>query len=95
VAAVEPEAAPADQAINALAEVRASIDELDKIAGRLARTAVAHGASWEDIGSSLRLDEGQGPSCVRALSPPPLSGVRGRDDGSQADRALPLLHGRP
>ena len=40
----------------ALAEVRASIDELDKIAGRLARSAVAHGASWEDVGSSLRLD---------------------------------------
>jgi hypothetical protein len=58
VAAVDPEAAPADQAVNALAEVRASIDELDKIAaGRLARSAVAHGASWEDIGSSLRLDE--------------------------------------
>jgi hypothetical protein len=56
VAAVDPEAAPADQAVNGLAEVRASIDELDKIAGRLARSAVAHGASWEDIGSSLRLD---------------------------------------
>jgi hypothetical protein len=36
-----PVAAPADQAINALAEVRASIDELDKIAGRLARSAIA------------------------------------------------------
>src|SRR3954462_8715506 len=57
VAAVDPEAAPADQAGNALAEVRASIDELDKIAGRLARSAIAHGASWEDVGSSLRLDE--------------------------------------
>jgi hypothetical protein len=57
VAAVDPEAAPADQAVNALAEVRASIAELDKIAGRLARSAVAHGASWEDVGSSLRLDE--------------------------------------
>src|SRR4051794_19473321 len=58
VAAVAPEAAPADQAVNALAEVRASIDELDRIAGRLARSAVTYGASWEDIGSSLRLDEG-------------------------------------
>lgn len=56
VAAVDPEAAPADQAVSALAEVRASIDELDKIAGRLARSAVAHGASWQDVGSSLRLD---------------------------------------
>jgi hypothetical protein len=32
VDAVDPEAAPADQAVNALAEVRVSIDELDKIA---------------------------------------------------------------
>src|SRR3954447_2687822 len=56
VAAVDPETPPADQGVSALAEVRASIDELDKIAGRLARSAVAHGASWEDVGSSLRLD---------------------------------------
>lgn len=57
VAAVDPAATPGDQAVMALAEVRASIDELDKIAGRLARSAVAHGADWEDVGSSLRLDE--------------------------------------
>ena len=57
VAAVDPAAPPGDQAVTALAEVRASIDELDKIAGRLARSAVAHGADWEDVGSSLRLDE--------------------------------------
>jgi hypothetical protein len=56
VTAVDPEAPLADQGVSALAEVRASIDELDKIAGRLARSAVAHGASWEDVGSSLRLD---------------------------------------
>ena len=56
IAAVDPEARPADQGVSALAEVRASIDELDKIAGRLARSAVAHGASWDDVGSSLRLD---------------------------------------
>src|SRR3954469_8752621 len=36
VAAVDPEAPPTDQAVNALAEVRASIDELEKSAGRLA-----------------------------------------------------------
>src|SRR3954469_17524780 len=59
VAVIDPEAAPADQAVNALAEVRASIDELDRIAGRLARSAIAHGASWEDVGSSLRLGEGK------------------------------------
>ena len=55
VASIDPGAEPADQAITALAEVRASIDELDAIASRLARTAVAHGGSWVDVGSSLRL----------------------------------------
>src|SRR3954466_8018502 len=55
VAAVDPAAPPAEQSVTALAEVRASIDELDKIAGRFARSAVAHGATWEDVGSSLRL----------------------------------------
>jgi hypothetical protein len=59
VAAVDPAAAPADQSISALAEVRASIDELDAIAGRLARSGIAHGASWEDVGSSLRLSADQ------------------------------------
>ena len=38
-----------------LVEVRASIDELDDLAGRLARSAVAHGADWSDVASSLRL----------------------------------------
>src|SRR2546421_8110795 len=56
VAAVEPDLPSAHQAVTALAEVRASIDELDKIAGRLARSAIVHGASWKDIGTSLRLD---------------------------------------
>ena len=55
VAGVSLEAPEPDQALAALAEVRASIDELDEIAGRLARSATAHGASWEDVGSSLRL----------------------------------------
>ncbi len=50
--------APADeQAITALAEVRASIDELDQIAARLARSAIEHGGSWSDVASALRLDE--------------------------------------
>lgn len=48
-----------EQGLSALAEVRASIDELDSIAGRLARSAVAHGASWEDVASSLRLTPSQ------------------------------------
>jgi hypothetical protein len=44
-----------DQALAVLAEVRASIDELDAIAGRLARSAAMQGASWADVASSLRL----------------------------------------
>lgn len=59
VAAVDPEGPPAEQAVNALAEVRVAIDELDAVAGRLARSAIAHGASWEDVGSSLKLDAGK------------------------------------
>ena len=43
------------QALDALAEVRAGIDELDDIAGRLARSAIALGASWEEVGSPLGL----------------------------------------
>ena len=44
-----------EQALAALAEVRASIDELDHIAGRPARAVTAHGGSWADVGTSLRL----------------------------------------
>ena len=36
---------------------RASIDELDDIAGRLARSANQLGGSWRDVASSLRLTE--------------------------------------
>jgi uncharacterized NAD(P)/FAD-binding protein YdhS len=57
VAEIEPEAPADEQAIAALAEVRASIDELDQIARRLARSAVEHGASWGDVASALRIDE--------------------------------------
>jgi hypothetical protein len=37
--------------------VRVSIDDLDDIAGRLARSAHELGGSWQDIGSSLGLTE--------------------------------------
>jgi hypothetical protein len=57
IAGVRIDDAPVDQALQALAEVRASIDELDAIAGRLARSATAHGASWADVASSLRLSQ--------------------------------------
>jgi hypothetical protein len=60
---VAVEVAPeGEQALAALAAVRASIDELDAIAGRLARSAVAHGGSWDDVAGSLRLD----PDCAKA-----------------------------
>lgn len=66
VASVKGEAPPERQALDALAEVRASIDELDDIAGRLARSAVAHGASWDDVGTSLRLSAGQASAAFSA-----------------------------
>lgn|SRR5215204_920932 len=62
VAGVEPEAPADQQAIAALAEVRASISELDEIAGRLARAAIEHGGSWSDVASTLRIDERQARS---------------------------------
>jgi hypothetical protein len=46
---------PPDVALDALATVRASIDELDDIAGRLARTAVGAGGSWQEVGVALGL----------------------------------------
>ena len=47
----------ADQGLAALRAVRVAIDELDDIAGRLARAAYEQGGSWRDIASSLRLPE--------------------------------------
>ncbi len=55
VSAVEVDRPEPEQAIGALAEVRASIDELDGIAGRLARSATKGGASWAEVASSLRM----------------------------------------
>jgi len=55
VAAIVADAPREDQALIALRDVRAAIDELDDIAGRLARTAIDQGASWQDVGSSLRI----------------------------------------
>src|SRR3954451_14807666 len=53
---------PPDCALDALATVRASIDELDDIASRLARTAAEIGAGWDEIGAALRI----GPDVARA-----------------------------
>jgi hypothetical protein len=55
--AVSFAASETDQGLAALRAVRAAIDELDDIAGRLARSAYEHGGSWRDIASSLRLTE--------------------------------------
>jgi hypothetical protein len=54
---MDAEAGPRDQAMVALSAVRASIDELDDIAGRLARSAAELGGSWSDVASSLGLAE--------------------------------------
>lgn len=66
LASISPEMPAEDQAMAALAEVRASIDELDAIAGRLARSAIAHGGSWEDLASSLRLEPEQARSAYES-----------------------------
>lgn len=65
VAAIDPDAPASDQALSALAEVRSSIDQLEAIANRLARSAVAHGGSWKDVANSLRLPEDQARSYQR------------------------------
>ncbi len=59
VAGVNPALPQPDQTLQALAAVRASIDELDDIAGRLARSAAEHGGSWADVGSSLQMSATQ------------------------------------
>jgi len=56
-----------DQAIAALVDVRLAIDELDAIAGRLARSATTHGAAWADVASSLQLTQ---DAAKRAYSRP-------------------------
>jgi hypothetical protein len=44
-----------DDGIAALREVRLAIDELDAIAGRLARETASRGGRWDDIGPALGL----------------------------------------
>jgi hypothetical protein len=58
VGTVSDQPSDVDVALAALLDVRAGIDDLDDIAGRLARSAAAHGASWHDVASSLQLTEG-------------------------------------
>lgn len=59
VAEITPETPAAEQTLVALAEVRASIDELDGIAARLARSAIDHGSTWEEVGKKLRIAPSQ------------------------------------
>lgn len=63
------DAPPEDEALAALAAVRASIDELEAIAGRLARSAVAHGGSWKDVASSLRIGAAQAEAAYGPKGP--------------------------
>ena len=51
-----------DDGIAALSEVRLAIDELDAIAGRLARETANRGGRWDDIGPAL----GLGPDAARS-----------------------------
>lgn len=69
IAGVSLDAPEPDQALAALAEVRASIDELDAIAGRLARSAAMQGASWADVGSSLRLNADKARAAYGQVNP--------------------------
>ena len=66
IATITSEMPESDQAIAALAELRLAIDELELVAGRLARSAVAHGGSWADVASSLRISREQAQRAYRA-----------------------------
>lgn len=59
VGAITAETPAEEEALAVLAAVRASIDELEAIARRLAPSAVAHGRSWEEVGRALRIDPRQ------------------------------------
>jgi hypothetical protein len=52
---VSGKAGEVEDGLVALREVRLAIDELDGIAGRLARETANRGGSWDDIGAALKL----------------------------------------
>jgi hypothetical protein len=52
---VSGKAGEVEDGLAALREVRLAIDELDAIAGRLARETANRGGSWDDIGAALKL----------------------------------------
>lgn len=92
IAEVTPDAAPDSQALAALRVVRASIDELDNIAGRLARSAtemrVHHGGRicCPPMGARYR----HGAKCAQAVAfaaKAERRGPPGRLAGSRQDKA--------
>lgn len=58
IEAVTPDMSADEQALVGLAEIRRSIDELDQIAGRLAREALRAGRSWDEVASRLQISPG-------------------------------------
>lgn len=55
ISGVRPEMPAGEQALAGLAEVRASIDELDGIAGRLALLAIQNDRTWGEVGERLQI----------------------------------------
>ncbi len=53
---IDPHAPLENQALDALAAVRAQIDELTEIAGRLSRMAMDAGSNWSRVGRQLRMN---------------------------------------
>jgi hypothetical protein len=52
---IDPHAPLKDQSLEALTAVRQQIDELIEIAGRLSRTAIDAGSSWDRVGDHMRI----------------------------------------
>jgi hypothetical protein len=68
-----------DNGLAALRDVRLAIDELDAIAGRLARETVKRGGRCDDVGAALRLR----PDAARTAYCMPRNGSAG---ASRAER---------
>jgi hypothetical protein len=79
---VSGKAGAIEDGLAALREVRLAIDELDAIAGRLARETANRGRSWTDIGAALKLRPDAARNADRrprsAPAPVPLRGEHAR-----------------
>jgi len=53
---IDPQAPLPDQTLDSLSAVRANLDELTEITGRLVRVALEAGSSWYAVGERLRLN---------------------------------------